>query len=63
MTCVYVCTIPLKVSPSGHSPHHETPRTVNALLVKWLAHARHGGTPPLSGADDVLEMAVRVVPR
>lgn len=50
-------TLYYQVSPSGHSPHHETPRTVNALLVKWLAHARHGGTPPLSGADDVLEMA------
>ncbi|CAN0501884.1 unnamed protein product, partial [Scytosiphon promiscuus] len=49
-----------QVSPSGHSPHHETPNTVNALLADWLKYATTGGPPPLSGAGEVLEMKARL---
>ncbi|CAM9481957.1 unnamed protein product [Ectocarpus sp. 4 AP-2014] len=49
-------TLYYEVSPSGHSPHHETPKTVNALLDDWLEYASAGGSPPLSRDGEVLEM-------
>ncbi|CAM9193935.1 unnamed protein product [Laminaria digitata] len=52
-------TLYYQVSPSGHSPHHETPNTVNSLLAGWLEYARNGGSPPLSKDGQVLQMAVR----
>lgn len=51
-------TLYYEISPSGHSPHHETPNTVNALLAGWLEHASSGGPAPLSGEGEVLEMEV-----
>lgn len=52
-----------QVSPSGHSPHHETPETVNRLLSRWLNYAQSGGSPPLSEEGDVLQATVRSVTR
>ena len=52
-------TLYYEISPSGHSPHHETPNTVNALLAGWLEHAGSGAPAPLSGEGEVLEMEVR----
>ncbi|CAN0015657.1 unnamed protein product [Pylaiella littoralis] len=50
-------TLYYEISPSGHSPHHETPNTVNALLAGWLEYASgSGGSPPLSKEGEVLEM-------
>ncbi|CAM9623686.1 unnamed protein product [Hapterophycus canaliculatus] len=55
-------TLYYELSPSGHSPHHETPNTVNALLADWLKYANTGGFPPLSGDGEVLDMQARLIP-
>lgn len=52
------CAVVSQISPSGHSPHHETPNTVNAILTGWLEYAGSGGAPPLCGEGEVLEMKV-----